>query len=78
MRCGEGHEKTRVCLPEPSHLHTNTLQALSQTNTEGTLSEAGNGGQKELCARMPGQIGDIAVCDSWVAQLGQADNPLSV
>lgn len=40
--------------------------------------EADKSGQKELCARMPGQSGGMAVCDSWVAQLGETDNPLSV
>ena len=50
----------------------------AHTHTHTHTREADKGGQKEPCARMPGQSGGIAVCDSWVAQLGETDNRLSV
>lgn len=40
--------------------------------------QADNGGQEEVYARMPGQNGGMALCDSWVAQLEETDNPQSV
>lgn len=43
--------------PELAHFYANNLHTERLTNMEYTHTEPDNSGQKELCARMPGQSG---------------------